>query len=77
MKANPIEIVETTPIVNGNRLADGFTKRERIAMAAMQGILGDGTCNSSSAELVAVWSVECADALLVELHRERKPEATS
>lgn len=59
----------------------GLTKREMIAMHAMQGILsnsggviqansrsGTGWCNCDASGL-AQWSVECADALLEELSK--------
>ncbi len=59
----------------------GLTKREMFAMNAMQGILsnsggviqgnnhtGTGWCNSSAQDL-AKWSLECADALLAELDK--------
>lgn len=62
---------------------NGLTKREAFAMAAMQGILsnsggviqgnnmsGTGWCNSS-AESMALWSIECADALLKELEGDK------
>lgn len=46
-------------------------RRERIATAAMQGILANGldsgvTCDSQLAE----WSVAAADALIAELDKE-------
>lgn len=57
----------------------GLTKRERFAMAAMQGILsnsggviqsnpmsGTGFCNSDPEDLAKL-SIACADALLAEL----------
>lgn len=59
----------------------GLTKREMMAMAAMQGILSNGNgviqsstmsgwswCNSDE-HLLAQVSVSCADALLAELDR--------
>lgn len=59
----------------------GLTKREMFAMNAMQGILsnsggviqgnnysGTGWCNSSADDL-AKWSIDCADALLKELEK--------
>ncbi|MBS8267164.1 hypothetical protein DYI26_00245 [Halomonas litopenaei] len=58
---------------------DGLTKREHFAAMAMQGLLsnpggpvqhnpisGTGYCNSD-AGIVAVWSLEVADALLKAL----------
>lgn len=63
-------------------LGYGLTKRERFAMAAMQGLLsnsggpvqansrsGTGYCNCD-AEGVAKWAVENADALLKELEEQ-------
>jgi len=59
----------------------GFTKREKIAMYAMSGILsnsggviqgnnysGTGWCNSDATHLAKL-SIECADALLKELEK--------
>mgnify|MGYP003587851531 CR=1 FL=1 len=64
-------------------LATGITKREMMAMAAMQGILSNGNgviqsspmsgwswCNSDEHMLAQV-SVLCADALLAELERTK------
>ena len=61
----------------------GLTKREMMAMAAMQGILSNGNgviqsspmsgwswCNSDE-HLLAQVSVSCADALLAELERTK------
>jgi hypothetical protein len=44
----------------------GLTKRETLAMAAMQGILAKG----GSGKLVTERAVEYADALLTELERQ-------
>ncbi|AUR96845.1 hypothetical protein NVP1233A_32 [Vibrio phage 1.233.A._10N.261.51.E6] len=62
-------------------VTSGLTKREMMAMHAMQGILsnsggviqsnhvtGTGWCNSD-AKCLAKWSIECADALLRELEK--------
>ena len=67
--------------LNNDFVRQGLTKREMFAMHAMQGILsnsggviqgnpmsGTGWCNSS-AQGLAKWSIECADALLAELEK--------
>ena len=52
---------------NGDKQASGFTKREAFAMAAMQGLLTSNSSCDASADLVASWSIECANALLKAL----------
>lgn len=57
-----------------NGSGDGLTKRERFAMAAMQGL--SGVCDSTGMLMVAVpdiasLSVEYADAVLAELDKEQ------
>lgn len=47
---------------------NGLTKRELFAAMAMQGCMNGYAGNSSLN--VAVWSVECADALITELNKE-------
>ncbi len=45
----------------------GLTKREYIAVMAMQGHISADQANTRSAEAIAQWSVACADALLRQL----------
>ncbi len=52
----------------------GLTKREQLAMAAMQGILANQAVNFASSELATAVSssaIQCADALLAELERTK------
>ena len=46
----------------------GLTKRESFAMAAMQGILSHSFGRGTTEEL-AIQSIKCADALLLELDK--------
>lgn len=50
----------------------GLTKREMFAMHAMQGlVISDRFSNEQDAvEVMAKWSVQCADALLKELEND-------
>lgn len=49
----------------------GLTKREHFAAMAMQGlVMKDEFCiEDKTVEIMALWSVKCADALLKELGR--------
>ena len=49
-------------------LGYGLTKRESFAMAAMQGILSHSFGRGTPDEL-AIQSIKCADALLLELSK--------
>lgn len=51
------------------------TRRERIATAAMQGLLANSQIAhvDFKEKLVAAWAVDCADALITELDKEGKP----
>lgn len=51
-------------------LVRGMTLREYYAGLAMQGFLSTETGNSFKRELIAKWSVECADAIIAELEKE-------
>jgi hypothetical protein len=48
-------------------------RRERIATAALQGLLADPTIRIPRASDCAAWAVELADALIAELDKEMKP----
>jgi hypothetical protein len=49
-------------------VAGGFTKRERIAAMAMQGMLANSNLvNGSTTSLIADWAVNHADALIERL----------
>jgi len=48
----------------------GLTKRELFAAMAMQGLGGNSALNQASAQNIACWAVECADALIAELNKE-------
>lgn len=49
----------------------GMTKREVMAMAAMQGILASDVGDKYEEILVARMAIGCADALLAELSKEK------
>lgn len=79
MPAMPVDRCDAGAIEAGIQVFSGITKREMMAMAAMQGILSNGGgviqsspmsgwswCNSDECLLAQV-SVVCADALLAEL----------
>jgi len=51
--------------------ANGLTKREAFAMAAMQGLLTTDPNNHVDADQIASWSIECANALLKALEEEK------
>lgn len=48
----------------------GLTIRQQFSMAAMQGLCA-GTLNINH-EKIAIISVKCADALIIELNKEKK-----
>lgn len=50
----------------------GMTKREMIAMHALQGITAGAYCGGGFMEVHVKYAVEYADALLVELERTEK-----
>lgn len=49
---------------------DGLTRRERFAMAAMQGILAADADFCVPPEMVAKWSVQLSDVLIEELEKQ-------
>lgn len=53
------------------RWNSGMTKRERFAMAAMQGLLAMGPRCQGAPEDMAAHAAVCADALLAELEKEQ------
>jgi hypothetical protein len=54
-----------------NEIHSGLTKREYFAAMAMAGMLGDSTTTDVPSTKIALYSVECADALLSELAKEQ------
>ena len=52
---------------------NGMTLRQLYVGMAMQGMLADAQNFDQSADTVAKWSVECADALLEALAKETQP----
>lgn len=50
---------------------DGLTRRERFAMAAMQGILAADADFCVPPGMVAEWSVQRADVLIAELEKQK------
>lgn len=61
------------PIKDSNFYRLGLTKREHFAGLAMQGYcVGEYTGQSGmSVESIAKWSIEMADALLIELRKNK------
>lgn len=53
--------------------AERRDRRERIATAALAGMLADPTIKIPRASDCAAWAVELADALIKELDKEVKP----
>ena len=68
MKTNPNDTA--FPIINpvNNEGHPGLSKREYFAALAMQGFCSD---KETKTELIASLSVQVADALIVELTKER------
>lgn len=56
-------------IPNGDKSAETMTKRERFAMAAMQGFAAADVSHQVSHKILANASVVRADALLAELEK--------
>ncbi len=50
--------------------ANGLTKREAFAMAAMQGAIGQAAYGHTSYDEIASHCINCADALLEALEEE-------
>lgn len=83
MPAMPLTNSNGAPVHHSNVGMDnhgvmaGLTKREMIAMHAMQGILAAGNAYvfvvGDEAVAVAEFAVSCADALLAELERTQQP----
>ena len=72
MPAMPVDRCDADAIEAGIQVFSGMTKREMMAMAAMQGILSSLTAEDDfSPREVARCSVADADALLAELERTK------
>lgn len=77
LPAMPIYLTETmvAAMENGAGAAvdriSGLTKREQFAMAAMQGMLANGSGYNHDADLLAQYAISNADALLAELERTK------
>ena len=72
MPAMPVDRCDTDAIEAGIQVFSGLTKREMMAMAAMQGILSSLTIEEDmSPRDLARCSVADADALLAELERTK------
>ena len=70
--AMPVDRCDSDAIEVGIRVFSGLTKREMMAMMAMQGILSSLTVEDDmSPKDLARCSVADADALLVELERTK------
>lgn len=64
---------DLAPDLSKMREAYHRDRRERIATAALQGMLADPTIKIPKASDCAAWAVELADALIAELDKEVKP----
>ena len=72
MPAMPVDRCDADAIEAGIQVFSGLTKREMMAMAAMQGILSSLTIEEDmSPRDLARCSVADADALLAELERTK------
>ncbi len=49
--------------------ASGLTKREHFAALAMQGFCASQAGSQQSAKMIAGWSIEQADALIIQLKK--------
>ena len=69
-------LLDTKPTLSGGTTADdyfeGLTKREMMAMAAMQGLLTNSSGGYSDYKYMAQDAVTAADALLAELERKNE-----
>ena len=67
--------LEQLQVLRAERLAAAAAahrdRRERIATAAMAGVLADPTNNTCPASLYATWAIELADALIAELDKPK------
>ena len=61
----------TEPMSDPNMLTSGLTKREHFAGLAMRGLMDrDDFCMDEDViSKMALWSTQCADALLAELEK--------
>ena len=71
MPAMPIQLANGEVWSEESDTADGLTKREMMAMAAMHGMLANSSCRYSDYKYVAQNSVTAANALLAELERTK------
>ena len=66
-------VAADTEMLKAEALLYNRERRERIATAAMAGMLADPTNNTCPAGLYATWAIELADALIAELDKEVQP----
>ena len=71
MPAMPIQLADGEVWSEEYDTADGLTKREMMAMAAMQGLVASSDCGYSDCKYMAEDAVSIADALLAELERTK------
>lgn len=67
---DPIEFVAQSTVAHG--FAMGLTKREYFASLAMQGICAGSDFYLQEIEEHSKVSVKCADALILELNKEKQ-----
>lgn len=74
MRSEPVKHANNplfaSPVFN-NDLISGLTKREYIAIAAMQGLSANEGLKDSPAQVIAKLAVEQADALIAQLNDPR------
>lgn len=59
------------PIESNSAYRGGLTKREYFAGLAMQGVCSTDSAMVNSSQILAEWSVEMADALLIQLRKNK------
>jgi hypothetical protein len=73
-KTDPNDFASPTGDHSGYTATAGLTKRERFAMAAMQGFAADPNMATTETKDVAKLSVTWADALIKALNEEKPKE---
>ena len=71
MPAMPVDRCDADAIEAGIQVFSGLTKREMMAMAAMQALLTSSSGGYSDYKYMAQDAVTAADALLAELERTK------
>ena len=71
MPAMPVDRCDADAIDAGIHVFSGLTKREMMAMTAMQGLLAAPDLNTVEPSSVASTAIIYADAILAELERTK------